>query len=391
MVKKQLKRANGEGSLTYNETRSRFEYKITYVDPLTGNSKRKLFTSPKSGAAAKRKATAFLEDLKTKSTETDFTLASWIDYWYECYKKNSVGIKTQERYTGLIDCNIKPYEIGNVPIGALTSLMIQSHLNELSRTGGSEKKGLAARSINATRMLIIAALKAAVNADMIPKNFAEATTPMRIPRADIHVLTKEEGRKLIAAALKRSRPAWITIVLALGTGMRIAEIFGLEWQNIDLDAGTVRVDKTVITTSKGIVIQNATKTKSSRRTIPIPSWVIDALRRYRLWQKVQDTRYGYPYMKASWVLSNPEGNPRSPNSFSAHMYKDILRNAGISTKVRIHDLRHTHATWLLEAGTNVKVVSERLGHSTCRVTLDTYAHVMPTMQTQAVTALETII
>ena len=96
-------------------------------------------------------------------------------------------------------------------------------------------------------------------------------------------------------------------------------------------------------------------------------------------------------MTSPWVMSNPDGIPRSPNSFSAHQYKDILRNAGLDTKIRIHDLRHTHATWLLEAGINVKVVSERLGHSSCRITLDTYAHCLHTMQSQAVEALNKIL
>ena len=95
-------------------------------------------------------------------------------------------------------------------------------------------------------------------------------------------------------------------------------------------------------------------------------------------------------MTSEWVLSNQIGVPRSPSSFSAHMYKDILHSAGLPNDVRIHDLRHTHATWLLEAGVNVKAVSERLGHSNCRITLDTYAHCMKTMQDKAVEALNQI-
>lgn len=101
-------------------------------------------------------------------------------------------------------------------------------------------------------------------------------------------------------------------------------------------------------------------------------------------------RHGSNYQQYNWVLANAEGQPRSPNSFSAHQYKEILKEAGLSRSVRIHDLRHTHATWLLEAGINVKVVSERLGHSSCRITLDTYSHVMRTMQEQAVEALNVI-
>ena len=112
----------------------------------------------------------------------------------------------------------------------------------------------------------------------------------------------------------------------------------------------MKVDKIVVTTTKGIKIQDTAKTKSSQRIIPLPDNLISALKRYRLWQKVQSIRYGQPYMLSEWVLANQQGLPRSPNSFSAHQYKEILRSAGITTDVRMHDLRHTHATWLLEAG-----------------------------------------
>lgn len=213
----------------------------------------------------------------------------------------------------------------------------------------------------------------------------------KVAPPDINVLNQDEGKRLIKAALKRSRPAWIVISLALGTGMRISEIYGLEWQNIDFEKQTLRVNKIVVTTNKGIKIQNSAKTKSSQRTIPLPDSICNALKRYRLWQKIQAIRLGHSYMTSPWVMSNPDGIPRSPNSFSAHQYKDILRNAGLDTKIRIHDLRHTHATWLLEAGINVKVVSERLGHSSCRITLDTYAHCLHTMQSQAVEALNKIL
>lgn len=386
-----MKRANGEGSITYNEERQRYELKISFTDPNTGESGRKLFTSKKSARDAKKKADTFLEVLITPKEVPSMTLSVWLNQWLNDYVKNTVKIKTYERYCNLVDRNIKPYPIAQYDLDSINASQLQKHFNHLLHYGGIEKTGLAPRSINATRRLLISAFRVAVDSALIEKNTAERTKALKVDRPDIHVLTFDEGKRLISAALKRSRIAWLIVSLALGTGMRISEIYGLEWENIDFEAKTLKVDKIVVTTSKGIHIQNTAKTKTSQRTIPLPDNIIATLKRYRLWQKVQSIRFGYPYVESPWVLSNQEGVPRSPNSFSAHQYKDILRNAGISTDVRIHDLRHTHATWLLDAGINVKVVSERLGHSNCRITLDTYAHCVKTMQDKAVDALNNIL
>lgn len=164
-----------------------------------------------------------------------------------------------------------------------------------------------------------------------------------------------------------------------------------EWKNVDLDNKTIQIEKTVVTTRHGTLVQDSTKTKTSRRKILLPDNVCYMLKRFKLWQKVRDIRFGTHYSDSPWVLSNPHGKPRSPSSFSGHDFKQLLDIAGIDRKFRIHDMRHTHATWLLEAGVNIKVVSERLGHSSIRITLDTYAHVLQTMQQEAVDTLNDIL
>ena len=213
---------------------------------------------------------------------------------------------------------------------------------------------------------------------------------MKVAAPEIMVLTHDQAKQLIRCALHRSRNAWAIIVLALGTGMRISEIYGLEWKNVDLEAKKLQVEKTVVTTNRGALVQESTKTKTSRRTM-LPDNVCYMLKRFKLWQKVRDIRLGTHYSTSPWVLSNPQGKPRSPSSFSGHDFKELLDIAGIDRKFRIHDMRHTHATWLLEKGVNIKVVSERLGHSSIRITLDTYAHVLQTMQQEAVDTLNDIL
>ena len=345
-----MKRANGEGSVTFNEKRQRYEFKISYADPNSSKTKRKLFTSKKSAKEAKKAADEFIKNLDKTTSESSYTLSWWLDNWLKNFMKNTVKVKTFERYACLIANNIIDFPISKTPITTLNGSILQKHFNFLLQNGGVQRSGIAPRSINATRRLLISALRVAVDEGLIEKNPAEKTKALRVEPPVIHILTHEEGKRLISAALKRNRAAWLVISLALGTGMRVSEIYGLEWKNIDLQAKTLKVDKIVVTTTKGIKIQDTAKTKSSQRIIPLPDNLISALKRYRLWQKVQSIRYGQPYMLSEWVLANQQGLPRSPNSFSAHQYKEILRSAGITTDVRMHDLRHTHATWLLEAG-----------------------------------------
>jgi integrase len=385
-----MRRTNGEGSAYHDVKRDRFVYRITYADPFTNLKKRKSFTDKKSLTAAKKKAQEFLNSLKTAGNAHEGSLKAFLEHWVVSISE-TVKPKTLERYKSILNQNIYPYPVANCLLEKLTTGLLQKHLTVLLQSGGSNKQGLAPRSVNATRRLLIGALDTAVRDDILSKNPATYTRPMKVIAPEIMVLTHEQAKRLIRCALQRSRNAWAIIVLALGTGMRISEIFGLEWKNIDLDAKKLQVEKTVVTTNSGTLIQESTKTKTSRRTILLPDNVCYMLKRFRLWQKVRDIRFATHYSTSPWVLSNPQGKPRSPSSFSGHDFKQLLDLAGIDRKFRIHDMRHTHATWLLEAGVNIKVVSERLGHSSIRITLDTYAHVLQTMQQEAVDTLNDIL
>ncbi len=375
-----------------------YQKKIPYIDPLTGQKKRKTIRSTKSKADVLRKEREFRTQLKKQAEEVlnevksqrDYTLREWLLKYLVDYKKSALKQKTYERYQSLIRCNITPYKIADCKLIDLDIATVQNHLIYLHNQGGQYGDGLAPRSVNATRRLLIAAIDKAMDLELVYKNVAARTTAFRPDEREIQVLSHKQADKLLYQARKMNYHAWIIIVLALGTGLRCGEIFGLEKANIDFEAKTLRVVKTVVTTDKGILVQDSGKTKAAKRTVPLPDFVVYALRRYMLWCKAQGMRFGYKYEASPWLLSNPEGNPRSPSSFSAHQYKECLARAGLGHNIRLHDLRHTHATWLLEAGVPVKVVSERLGHSSIRITLDIYSHVLGSMQAQAVNALNSI-
>lgn len=385
-----MRRNNGEGSAFHDIKRDRFIYRVTYRDPVSCKKKRKAFYSKKSVTEAKAKANEFLKSLNKPTGVSQLTLRKFLDQWLKSIE-STIRPKTVERYKCILSCNIYPYEIAQYALDKVSVGLLQAHFNQLHESGGKSSKGLAPRSVNATRRLLIGALETGVRDDIITKNPAYYTKPMKVTPTEITVLGHDEAKRLIRCALQRSRNAWAIITLGLGTGMRISEIYGLEWKNVDLDNKMIQIEKTVVTTRHGTLVQDSTKTKTSRRKILLPDNVCYMLKRFRLWQKVRDIRFGTHYSTSSWVLSNPQGKPRSPSSFSGHDFKQLLDLAGIDRKFRIHDMRHTHATWLLEAGVNIKVVSERLGHSSIRITLDTYAHVLQTMQQEAVDTLNDIL
>lgn len=385
-----MRRGNGEGSLSYNKKRMRYEYRVFTEDPVSHRQVRKMFTSKQSGADARKKAKQYIEALRINANKTAvLNLESLLNRYLD-NTKNAVKEKTWERYNSLVNNNIRPYPLYKALITAIDTDTLQRHFTLLKTHGGSEKQGLAPRSVNSTRRLLIAAYEYGILNGLAETNPAQYTRTVKVDPPDWLTLTPEKGKKLVKAALKRSRYAWAVIVLALGTGMRIGEIFGLEWENVNLEAKTLTVKKTVVTTRRGTLVQDSAKTKGSRRTILLPDYVVYMLKRFLLWQKVASIRLGKPFPSSPWVFANQKGLPRSPSSFSGHDFKELLDQVGISRKFRVHDMRHTHATWLIDAGVNIKVISDRLGHSSIRVTLDTYAHVSHEMQETAVKSLNSI-
>ena len=143
-----------------------------------------------------------------------------------------------------------------------------------------------------------------------------------------------------------------------------------------------------MTTNHGYRLEKATKTKTGYRQIALPAHCVSELREYKSWQDKQKNIWLDRYDPEGVIVSNLDGTFKDPSRFSYVTFKALLQDANIGTKVRFHDLRHTHATWLLEKGVHPKVVAERLGHSSIRITLDTYSHVIKGMQKTAVDKID---
>ncbi|MRG28787.1 tyrosine-type recombinase/integrase [Laceyella tengchongensis] len=263
----------------------------------------------------------------------------------------------------------------------LKPLHIQGYYtNRLTEGRMDGKGGLSNRSVLHHHRVLNEALNHAVKWQLLPINPVNAITPPKPQKKKITVLTKEQVISLLQGT--KGYKYYYPIYLAVNTGMRRGEILGLRWEDIDFSNHTISINQT-LQKLKGIGLQfrDTTKTDGSRRSIAISESVVETLKRLKTVQAKNKLRFGPTYQDHDLVFCNKDGSPFDPDNVSREFCRYIKRLE--IPHVRFHDLRHTHATLLLQQGEHPKVVSERLGHSTIAITMDIYSHVMPNMQKEA--------
>ncbi|HEX8177253.1 MAG TPA: site-specific integrase [Pyrinomonadaceae bacterium] len=180
----------------------------------------------------------------------------------------------------------------------------------------------------------------------------------------------------------------VIFAFALATGMRPEEYLGLKWSDVDLQQGTAVVRRVLIRRKGGGWYFGEPKTSRSRRTVPLPATLVKVLATHRRKQMAARLKAGTAYQNNDLVFATSHGTPHNSRNLAQRQFLAILKSAKLALDFRLYDLRHSCATLLLVAGENPKVVSERLGHASVVLTLDTYSHVLPTMQEAASQKLE---
>lgn len=402
-------RAAGEGTVYENKKLGRWEAQCTYRDPSTGKVKRKKLVA-KGQKEVAAKARAFIHNLENGllPDSDKLTVWTWLERWLSDYIKPNVRVKSYEKYESTLRCYIKP-ALGNVIITKLKTPDVQRVFNSLLTSGGRNKTGVSTSTVRAVRRFLSMAFEKGVQVGILRKNIIKVTDPPRLVKEEIHPLTEEQAEKLMQVAKEgeyiywglkqrqRTSPeneyyiamAQIVVMIAVGTGMRLGEIFGLKWTDIDSEANTVNIQRSLVSTSKKGMVLGDPKTKGSRRRVAITGQLSKALELYQKDVERFSGTLGDKYdNKENLIFTNMFGKPVDTTNFTERYFKRMVRQAGLENGFSFHDLRHTHATLLLKQGVNVKVISERLGHSTIQMTLDTYSHLMPDMQETAVKALE---
>jgi integrase len=168
--------------------------------------------------------------------------------------------------------------------------------------------------------------------------------------------------------------------------LRRGELLALRWRNLDLQGATLTVVETVYKLADGRVHNQRTEDAQSRRTVTLPLSLVDLFKLYRTDQELLRIQLGISLNPDDFVFIRPDGSPINPSALTLALRR-IVKKAGLK-HIRIHDLRHTHATLMLKAGVHPKIVSERLGHASIGITLDTYSHVLPGLQEAAAEKFE---
>ena len=391
------KRMNGEGSFVVDEARNIviYQYYYTNLDGKRCRGKK----AAKSKGKAKAKAEAFLDDLERQRqalSNRGKTVQAWVSRWLSDYIQPTVRPKTYETYRSCLENHILPY-LGKMVLSELETSRLQEHFAWLQEHGGINGQGLSPTSVRTVRRYFSMCLDEAIRVGgLLDTNPVKRTKAPKAEKVEIVTLTNTEIKDLIQEAgnlnhsfLKYMLP--VLIRMALATGMRQGELFGLQWSDVDTENCCINLKRTLTyPKGKGAVLQEP-KTATGRRKIPISKSDMEILKGYRKWQQEYAASLGDLFTVSDYVFTSTFGEPLRFSNFLRRYWRPLLNKCGISKKFVFHGLRHTHATMLLRAGVHPRVVMERLGHSSIKITLDTYSHVLPDMQEKAVEAIGAVL
>lgn len=349
-----------------------------------GNGKIKHFNETIKG---KRKDAEIFETKKKRELDlgifiehSKITVDEYLDKWLEVSAKSRLKERTFDDYVEYLKRYVRPI-IGKNHLSKIRPLDIQSIYTQMLA------KGLSPRTVRYAHAILTSALKQAVNWQILAVNPAAVVNLPQNHRKEMKALSPDEATKFLNEA--KGDKWYVIFSLAITTGMRPEEYLGLQWKDIDFKQGTAVVQRALVWKRKGggWSLQEP-KTSQSRRTIPLSTSVMTELSIHRKKQLQERIKLGQLYQNSHFVFATEIGTPVSPSNLTRRHFKPILKKAELSKNIRLYDLRHTCATLLLSAGKSPKIVAERLGHSSIVLTLDTYSHVLPSMQREATDELE---
>jgi integrase len=302
------------------------------------------------------------------------TLAAFLTRWLDDVARLAVRARTLDNYRRSVEKHISPL-IGGVKLDKLCTAQIEWLYAEM------ERNGVGCHTRRLCHAVLRQALKKAVRWNLVSRNACDGAEPPCIKSKEIQPLTAVQAGALLAAARGDRQEA--LYVLAVTGGMRLGELFGLQWSDVDLESGAIHV-RHALQELNGKLELTEPKTAKSRRKIELGRLAIDALLDHRKRQLAAGR------LASGYVFTNTDGGPLRRSHFHRANYKPLLTKAGLPD-IRFHDLRHTAATLLLMSGVHPKIVADRLGHSKIGITIDLYSHVLPSMQKEAASRIDSLL
>ena len=364
----------GKGSII--KRGNRYSIIVNFQDS-SGNRTRKW----ESGFITKRQAENRLSELLTeietglnvKASHTAFGqfLNDWLGRYVSKRVRGSTMDGYRQRAKHIVD------GLGDVSIVDLRP----DHLIEYY---DSKLSNLSASTITKHHHLIVDCLSDAVKWNLVARNVGIAVEPPRAPKKEMRALSVSETHRFLDTC---TTEPWRTIFHTLiWTGIRRSELLGLQWNDLDLDMALMTIRRSLVRLQNGTYVTDEPKTSSGARSLDLAPSTCLLLKQHRADQERDVELLGIPSSQANFVFGHPDGTPRTPSTVT-QQFRRIASRAGLSG-VRLHDLRHTHASLMLQQGTDIKTISTRLGHSSVAFTMDTYAHLLPGMQKAAMEKFE---
>lgn len=304
---------------------------------------------------------------------TNELMTAWLD---RC-ERERVKPRTYSRYKGLIVQHILP-ELGDTQIDDLGRRQISEFLTAHQADGNLRGEALSATSTNLMLTVLNAAFTYACDMDLLPANPCDRIRRVPGPPSRVEAFTREEQRRLEEAIAVSEDRRLFGIRLCLYTGLRIGELLGLEWQDVDMEKGILHIQKTVYREKNAEgewqLFVDRPKTAASERMVPLPGYLAEDLRIYRRGAR------------SEFVIENKKAERMSIRSYQ-YLFERLTEKAGVR-KLNFHALRHTFATRALECGMDIKTLSELMGHKNATITLNRYAHSMMDTKIAAMNKLE---
>lgn len=356
----------------------------TIVVDVGKNGERK--QKKKRGFKTKKEAQEAINKILSEVNEGSYiepvklTLGSYMTEWLETKTGNMTRL-TIDSYRSYIKNHIEP-SIGKIPLSKLTSFDIQKMVNDLrNKRGDSGEPLLSDSTVQRIFNIVITALNNAKKLQLIRENVAKLVDKPRIKRKKLEVWDIEDIQTFLDYMYDKRH--YICFHLALTTGMRQGEILGLTWSAIDFEKKLIHVTQTL--SHDGKEINQGAKSQSGVRSISINDKDVEELQRHLARIQEEKETVEELYEDQGFVVCTRVGRPVFAYTVG-WMFRETIKKLNLRP-IRFHDLRHTHASILLKQGVHPKVVSERLGHSSITITLDTYSHLLPNMQEDAAKGL----
>lgn len=377
------KKANGEGSIS---KRSDGRYMARY----TVDGKRKAIYGA-SHEEVRTKLNEILNEIAKGlyiAPQKD-TVGMWLKEWLVTYALPTVKQSTYISYEGYVRIHLEP-ELGNTKLTALTTEQIQRFFNKKYR-GYEGKKGLSPKTLKNMYNMFNATLEQAVINNRLIRNPLRGVKLPSVTKKEIDILSAEEQTQLQKAATASAEIPAFGVIFTLSTGVRLGELLGFQWGDINMKKHSIRVKRTVGrlqkvdedgkllskesgTATTEIVIRSP-KSITSQREIPLFDELWNGLMEYKDKQRELFDAFGVTFNDKTHIFCMPSGKVYDPRTYE-DLFKRTLKAADLPG-INFHALRHTFATRALEAGMDVKVLSTILGHAQASTTLNLYAHALP--------------